>query len=184
MDTYKRSLLGRQSRANGSYFEGMIEAASGFYEDRGIAVIDKTPEPMKILQATDRRRGQFLCCFAKQAQPDFKGALMDATMILFDAKHTDSDRLERQIVSGEQEACFERYGKMGALCFVVASIKFERFYRVPWEVFRDMKKIFGHKFMADEELKPYEVKCVNGVIRFLDGISLREMEDRDESDEA
>lgn len=25
----------------------------------------------------DRNRGQFICCFTKQAQPDFKGILMD-----------------------------------------------------------------------------------------------------------
>ena len=33
MDTYKRSIRGLQSRANGEHFEGMIIAASRFYED-------------------------------------------------------------------------------------------------------------------------------------------------------
>lgn len=54
MDTYNRSIRGLKSRSNGEYFERMIIAASRFYEDRGIAVIDKTPEasplpePLKI----------------------------------------------------------------------------------------------------------------------------------------
>lgn len=57
----------------------------------------------------DRNRGQFICCFTKQAQPDFKGILMDSTMILFDAKHTDKDKIGRDVVTAEQQACFERY---------------------------------------------------------------------------
>ena len=66
MDTYSRALTGSRSRASGEYFEGMISAACRFYEERGISVIEKTPEPMKVLKPYDRRRGQFICCFAKQ----------------------------------------------------------------------------------------------------------------------
>lgn len=47
MDTYKRSIRGLQSRSNGEHFEGMIIAASRFYEERGIAAVDKTPEAFK-----------------------------------------------------------------------------------------------------------------------------------------
>ena len=112
MDTYKRSIKGLQSRSNGEYFERMIIAASRFYEERGIATVDKTPEAFKVLKAMDRNRGQFICCFTKQAQPDFKGILMDSTMILFDAKHTDKDKISRDVVTAEQQACFERYMKL------------------------------------------------------------------------
>lgn len=48
MDTYKRSIRGLQSRSNGEHFEGMIIAASRFYEERGIAAVDKTPEVEKL----------------------------------------------------------------------------------------------------------------------------------------
>lgn len=99
MDTYKRSIRGLQSRSNGEHFEGMIIAASRFYEERGIAAVDKTPEAFKVLKAMDRNRGQFICCFTKQAQPDFKGILMDSTMILFDAKHTDKDKISRDVLN-------------------------------------------------------------------------------------
>ena len=68
---------------------------------KGISVIEKTPEPMRVLKPYDRKRGQFICCFAKQAQPDFKGILMDATMVLFDAKHTDKERIMRDVVTEE-----------------------------------------------------------------------------------
>ena len=116
MDTYKRSIRGAQSRANGEFFENMIMAASRFYENRGIAAIDKTPEAFKVIKPACRERGQFICCFTKQAQPDFKGALMDSTMVLFDAKHTDKGQINRDVVTEEQEKCFERYMNMGAMC--------------------------------------------------------------------
>lgn len=133
MDTYNRSIRGLKSRSNGEYFERMIMAASRFYENRGIAVIDK---------------GQ----------------------------------ISRNVVTEEQEECFERYMKMGAMCFLVISLEFEEFYRVPWIVFRDMKKIYGHKYMNREELAPYRVKYNNGVVKYLDGITLRERNE-DESTE-
>lgn len=123
MDTYKRSIRGLQSRSNGEHFEGMIIAASRFYEERGIAAVDKTPEAFKVLKAMDRNRGQFICCFTKQAQPDFKGILMDSTMILFDAKHTDKDKISRDVVTTEQQACFERYMKLGAMCMTAKRLK-------------------------------------------------------------
>ena len=151
MDTYKRALKGRQSRASGEIFEQMIVAASRFYEEKGIAAVDKTPEAFKVLKPLDRNRGQFICCFTKQAQPDFKGALMDSTMILFDAKHTDKDRIGREVVTAEQEACFE-------------------------------KKIYGHKYMNREELEPYRIKYMNGVVKYLDGIALRERNENESTE--
>lgn len=148
MDTYNRSIRGLKSRSNGEYFERMIIAASRFYEDRGIAVIDKTPEAFKVIKPYNRDRGQ----------------------------------ISRNVVTEEQEECFERYMKMGAMCFLVISLEFEEFYRVPWIVFRDMKKIYGHKYMNREELAPYRVKYNNGVVKYLDGITLRERNE-DESTE-
>lgn len=75
-----------------------------------------------------------------------------------------------------------RYMKLGAMCFLVVSLEFKEFYRVPWVVFRDMKKIYGHKYMNREELEPYRIKYSNGVVKYLDGIVLRERNE-DESTE-
>lgn len=174
MDSFSRAVKGRRSRMEGAYFEDMILHSARYYENHGISVIDKTPEPMKVLKPYDRSSGKFIACFAKQAQPDFKGVLKDSTMILFDAKHTDTDRIRRDAVTKEQEECFERYQKLGAGCFLVVSLRFEQFYRVPWTIFRDMQKIYGHKYMSRQELSPYEIRNSEGVLRFLDGLRLRE----------
>lgn len=170
----KSSITGSKNRLTGQMFESLIESAINFYDNEGVCVVDKTPEVIKILKPYDRGRGQFVCCFTKQAQPDFKGILVDATMIMFDAKHTEAGQIRRQVVSEEQEKCFEKYSAMGAMCFIVVSLGFEKFFRVPWVVFKDMKKIFGHKHMTAKELEPYRVPFRRGIPLFLDGIELKE----------
>ena len=100
-------------------------------------------------------------------------------MVLFDAKHTDAGQIRRSAVTEEQEECFERYAKMGAFCFLVSSLGFKDFYRVPWVVFRDMKKIYDHKYMDRRDLFRYQITFKNGILRFLDGVELRGEDNED-----
>ena len=61
MDTYSRAVVGSRARVSGEYFEGMISAACQFYEEKGISVIEKKPETMRLLKPYDQKRGQFIC---------------------------------------------------------------------------------------------------------------------------
>ena len=61
-------IRGKQARVAGGYFENIISASCDYYLSRGLAKIEKTPEPMKPLGAKNRK-GQFLACYTKQAQP-------------------------------------------------------------------------------------------------------------------
>lgn len=170
-----KRLRGRRSKIEGDWFEQMIESSAMEYERRGLAVVDKTPEPMKVIRPLGN--GQFIAAFRKMAQPDFKGTLKDGTTVLFDAKHTDTDKLQQHAVTSEQVRCFERYEAMGAQCFIVANIGFKDYYRVPWDTFKNMKQLFGHLFMRREELEPYRIQYSGGFLRFLDGLDLRESEE-------
>lgn len=155
MDTYNRSIRGLKSRSNGEYFERMIIAASRFYEDRGIAVIDKTPEAFKVIKPYNRDRGQFICCFTQQAQPDFKGALMDSTMVLFDAKHTDKGQISRNVVTEEQEDLQEEWIPNCFDTFFVAAGAGESFGGLlGWDSFEgDYFGIDGTDAWAEDEAK-------------------------------
>ena len=62
-------IRGKQARVAGGYFENIISASCDYYLSRGLAKIEKTPEPMKPLGAKNRK-GQFLACYTKQAQPE------------------------------------------------------------------------------------------------------------------
>lgn len=169
-----RQAIGARSRESGELFEQWMTAACSFYLDRGYAAIDKTPEPMKPLRPYgDRGKGQFVACYTKQAQPDFKGTLCDGTCIIFDAKHTEKDRIHQNAVTETQWETFNRYEAMGARCYVVVSIGLEKFYRIPWSIWKRMKEIFGHKYMAaGAELEQYRVPDRNCTVLFLEGVEL------------
>lgn len=165
----QRSLQGLQSRRAGEQFETMIEDSLKWYELRGEACVEKTPEPMKPLRAPNRQ-GQFLACYVKAGQPDFKGTLTGGRSVVFEAKHTDSDRIEYSRLTNEQIEKLSTHHALGAAAFVLVSFGLQDFYRIPWEVWRDMKDIYGRKHMKQPECEPYRMQYTAGVIKLLEGI--------------
>lgn len=162
-------IRGKQARVAGGYFENIISASCDYYLSRGLAKIEKTPEPMKPLGAKNRK-GQFLACYTKQAQPDYGGTLKGGRSIYFEAKHTDDERIEQRRLTQEQQDDLEAHHKLGAIAFVLVSVSLTDFYRVPWPVWRDMAEIYGRKYMTHAELSRYEVPATAGFIKFLHGI--------------
>lgn len=172
-DNQKKRIAGYRSRAAGQQFERMLNASCRYYENKGIAVIEKTPEPMRPIRPYgDRRRGQYIAVYEKKAQPDYKGILCDGSTVLFEAKHTDGDRINQSVISSRQEELLNKYKMLGARCFVMVSMHFEQFYRIPWETFRIMKVLFEHKYMNERELAPYRLPVKNGTILILEGVEL------------
>lgn len=164
-----RKQRGLQSRVNGEYFEQMIEASLLWCENRGMAAIEKTPEPMKPLKRPNSK-GQFLACYTKAAQPDFKGTLRGGRSVVFEAKHTEGDKIEYSRLTPKQVERLTMHYGLGAVAFILVSLGLKDFYRVPWEVWRDMKDIYGYKHMKRADLEPYRVQYIAGVIKLLDGI--------------
>lgn len=167
-------IRGKQARVAGGYFENIISASCDYYLSRGLAKIEKTPEPMKPLGAKNRK-GQFLACYTKQAQPDYGGTLKGGRSIYFEAKHTDDERIEQRRLTQEQQDDLEAHHNLGAIAFVLVSVSLTDFYRVPWPVWRDMAEIYGRKYMTHAELSRYEVPATAGFIKFLHGIKKDEV---------
>lgn len=163
---YRASIRGRRNRASGIYWEQIISNACYCYQKKGLAEISKTPEPMRILRKPDSK-GHFLACFTKKAQPDYKGTMRGGRAIVFEAKHTDSDKMQRSVISDKQEQQLDSHLKLGALCYVLVSFGLERFFFVPWPVFKDMKKTFGRKYIRPNDVEGYEVKMREGYLHFL-----------------
>ncbi len=160
------SWRGAQNRAQGETLESQIEAACLVYRRRGVAAIDKTPEPMKVLRALEK--GQFVACFSKKAQPDFQGTLHTGRSVMFEAKTTRTGKILQSVVTADQTDCLSAHAAMGALCFVLVS--FGGYYvRVPWKDWCGMKELFGHKYMTKEEAEPYRIRYNRyGVLGFLE----------------
>ena len=163
---YKAVMAGRRSRVAGEHWENMIEAACQHYRLKEIAEITKTPEPMKPLSRPNSK-GQFTACYTKQAQPDYKGTLKGGRAVVFEAKHTDSDRLLQSAVTEDQEKRLNWHMALGAECFVMVSFGFREFFKVPWATFRAMKEHYGRKYITPEDVREYKVRYIGGVLHFL-----------------
>lgn len=163
-----RQYKGAMAKATGAMFEKLIDVTCIHYRNKNMAIIEKTPEPMKPIKSLGG--GRFVAHFEKQAQPDYKGTLNTGQAIIFEAKHTDKDRIEQSRLTNEQMKGLELYSNMGAICFVLVSIGMNKFYRVPWEVWRDMKSIYGYKHMKLGDLEEYRLPVKNGLIMLLDGL--------------
>ncbi len=161
---------GRVNRKNGELLEQYILEACGYYREMKIADIDKTPEPFKVLSGMKRLSSGtmgFEGVFAKKAQPDFKGTLYGGRAVVFEAKTTTTDRITQDEVNDAQTASMKSHSALGADVFVVVSMNLTRFYRVPWEVWETMKQRFGHKYMNQADLSPYEIPIRNGILQIL-----------------
>ncbi len=162
----------RLNNAQGQHFEREILAGCGRYKDLGLAVIDKTPEPFRVMKKNPN--GIFTGRFTALAQPDFQGTLKNGRSIVFEAKMTMKDRMQRNVLTDTQMRALEAHEGLGAVAAVCVSIGYG-FYFIPWEVWRDMKDIFGHQYVTPEQIAEYEVKF-DGAVRFLEykGKAMRE----------
>lgn len=170
MPDLKRQITGRRSKASGEMFERWLSQACEFYLAKRLAHIEKTPEPFHITGKDSS--GMVRGYYEKKGQPDYKGILCDGTGIMFEAKHTDSDRINQNVVTDTQWKNLDIYEQFGAHCYVMVSIKLERFYRVPWNAWKHMKELFGHKYMNEQELLPYRLQERKQTILILEGVEL------------
>lgn len=165
---YEAVYIGRRNKAAGDYWESLIAASCENYSITGEAEIEKTPEPVKVVQSLGN--GKFVSVFSKKAQPDYKGTLKGGRAIVFEAKHTNADKLLRTVISSEQEKRLDKHTKLGAACYVMVSFKFESFYMIPWTVFGHMKAYFGRQYITKDDVARYRLRFDGKMIYFLDGI--------------
>ena len=152
----RRQLQGLKNRAHGKQFEDRIDTTLEYYKLRGFASIDKTPEPMRVIERLSG--GRFIACFLKKAQPDYKGIIKGGREILLEAKYTDADRIEQSRVSQEQSDYMDEHQRLGARCYVIAGYSTGAVYRVPWDTWKNMKALYGRKYVTEADLKQYQVQ--------------------------
>lgn len=162
-----RQLQGKINRDLGKNFEEQVEAISEIYKINKLAIIEKTPEPMKILKHIEN--GHFETVFAKSAQPDFKGTLKGGRTVVFDAKFTESIKITYQVLSDYQREMLLAYDELGAMAFVLVGFVDGSIYNVDIHTWKNMKEIFGRKYILQSELeeKGFRVKRKKGIVDFL-----------------
>ena len=168
MPKTQQAIRNKQSRDEGKLFESHIETACEYYMLKGIAEIEKTPEPRRVIGRTGDRKSKMICVNEKKAQPDFKGTLRGGTSIVFEAKHTSDDRIKQDVVTPEQAERLDRHYRLGASCWVVVSFRFRTYARIPWQIWREMKGRYGRKYITESESREFGIPLINGVVAFLD----------------
>lgn len=88
----------------------------------------------------------------------------------FEAKQTDTDRFNRNRLTDEQMDDLRGHEKLGALCFILLCFGIDRFYRVPWNVWENMKEIYGRKYVKENDVAQYRIPSVAGVLKIMHGI--------------
>ena len=161
----RNSIRGLQNRTAGKEFEEIIDTTCKVYEMYRLAKIEKTPEPVKIIQSLGN--GRYIACFEKQAQPDYKGTLKGGASVVFEAKSTSGDQMKQEVVKDWQAESLDFHARLGARCFVCVSFAGGRYYRIPWGVWREMQRIYGHKYVTPDEIEQYRIPIKNGVPDFL-----------------
>lgn len=159
------SYRGSHNRSEGAEFEKLIERSCEMYRAHDVAYIEKTPEPFKVISVPNAR-GQFIGYYEKQAQPDFKGTLFTGQSVVFDAKATTTDKLQLSALSEEQKQSLETHYKLRAICGVLISYSFKRFYFMPYSLFMSAKEYNGHKYWTADECEQVTKPLI------FDGINL------------
>lgn len=152
------------NNAQGHVFEDIIKQGCAAYLMQDRAIIDKTPEPFRVMEKS--RSGIFKGRFTARAQPDFQGTLAGGRSIVFEAKYTTTDRMKRDVLTQKQQDALERHAARGAVAAVCAGIG-DKFFFVPWYVWQDMKARFGRKYVTAADVEPWRVRF-NGAVLFLD----------------
>ena len=106
-----RSYRSAMANDRGRMFEAMLLAGCKHYRQMGIAEIDKTPEPFRVSRKLGD--GKFEGRFGRAAQPDFQGTLQGGVSVIFEAKSTTGDRIQRCALTQEQIDVLQRHHELG-----------------------------------------------------------------------
>lgn len=154
-----------QSNGFGKNFERFVEMGCAFYIDKGLADISKIDESFRVTKL--KQAGRFEGQFTRKANPDFEGTLSGGMSICFECKHTSKDTIRQSVITKYQAEVLNRKYMLGGVVGVLCGIQ-ERYFLVPWKVWREMDEVFAKKSVSADDLEKYEVYFNNG-IRFLDG---------------
>ena len=129
-DRYRHQVTGRMNNARGKLLEQLIENSCRLYEEEGRALIEKTPEPMRVVRKLNDG-AHFICVFEKKGQPDFKGTIAGGRAVVFESKYTEAGRISQSAVTDEQAKRFEQHHALGAYCSIARHALSRNSIRLP-----------------------------------------------------
>lgn len=159
------------NRANrGMAFEQMIDYTNRMYEQKGIAVVNKRPTPVKILGRTGGKITGFL---ESPSTVDYDGTYRGKS-IVFEAKSTaELNRFDLKNIQAHQVEYLSKCHKHGAISFLLIEFaKHRTVYLLPYVTLKhywDAQAKGGRKsiLISDLDINAYQVESGRVPVDYL-----------------
>ena len=157
----------------GSTLEEMLNVSIEKYREKGLALIQKIPTPIKPMEM-DKARGQITLAFFDQKSTVDYIALVQGVPVCFDAKECAADTVPLQNIHAHQIRFMEDFERQGGVSFIILYMthRDECFY-IPFtdlSRFWDRAQAGGRKSFTYKEIdKSLEVGGTRGLaLHFLE----------------
>lgn len=150
----------------GSTLEDFINRTNDWYEEKGLALIQKIPTPITPVRIDKEHRHITLAYFEQKSTVDYIGAVQGIP-VCFDAKECNVDTFPLHNIHEHQVRFMENFEKQDGIAFLV--IYFSHCNELYYMTFKELMHFWkraqdgGRKSIRKEELNPkYYMKLQNG----------------------
>lgn len=146
----------------GSTLEELINRTNDAYREKGLALIQKIPTPIKPIQIEKETRHITLAYFDQKSTVDYIGAVQGIP-VCFDAKECAENTFPMANIHEHQYRFMRDFEKQGGIAFLVISFtQKNQYYYLTFQqlaIFYDRMQQGGRKsFLYDELDKGYQIR--------------------------
>ena len=169
----------------GDDLEEQINTTNDLYKEKGLAVVQKVPTPIKPIRIDQEKRTITLAYFEQKSTVDYIG-VVQGVAICFDAKETTKNFLPLSNIHDHQVDFMKAFNKQGGIAFLIVHFKkYDEYYFMPieqLETFYEAAKQGGRKSIPYESFdKQYQIKIEGGLyIHYLKTIQSYMMQQENE----
>lgn len=159
----------------GSTLEELINFTNDKYREKGLALIQKVPTPIKPIKIDQKNRHISLAYFEQKSTVDYIG-VVQGYAICFDAKETTKNILPLQNIHEHQVRFMADYEEQGGISFLIVYFsKYNEYFYLPYTHLRnyyDNAKKGGRKSIPYREMdRTYLISTKDGVyLHYLEQI--------------
>ncbi len=161
----------------GNALEELINITNDVYRNKGLAMIQKIPTPIKPIAINKENRTITLAYFEQKSTVDYIGVIQGIP-VCFDAKETANKSLPIQNIHEHQVKFMEDFVSQKGVAFLLVYFSvYEEYFLLPFETFKDFWEASiggGRKSIPYSAFeKKYLISSKNGnVIHYLDALNI------------
>lgn len=151
----------------GDHLEEQINTTNELYREKGLAVVQKIPTPIKPIRIDSENRTITLAYFEQKSTVDYMG-VVQGVAVCFDAKETTKNFLPMSNIHAHQVTFMNEFSKQGGIAFLIVHFKkYDEYYFLSSEhlkEFYDKAQSGGRKSIPYEKFdKKYQIFIEGGI---------------------